>query len=132
MTRKGRGKRDPIEGDIEVALNPGAFIPGRACSSFVTDLRRVATKVEKVNGTNPARAVELYETFLAGCYEKAHELDDSSGSFREFVGDLFCAWIKARQAAGADPNDTAARLLAWMDDTLGASATTWRRRPSRR
>ena len=29
---------------------------------------------------------------------------------------LFCGWIKARQAGGSDPADTAARLLAWMDD----------------
>jgi hypothetical protein len=33
-----------------------------------------------------------------------------------FVADLFCGWIKARQAAGADPDQTAALLSAWMDD----------------
>jgi len=31
--------------------------------------------------TDPARAVKLYETFLAGCHAKADELDDSTGSF---------------------------------------------------
>jgi len=34
MTRKARGKSDPIEQDIDLALNPGAFIPEPARSSF--------------------------------------------------------------------------------------------------
>ena len=59
----------------------------------------------------PARAVALYETFLAGSYEKAEELDDSSGNFGMFVDGLFRGWVKARQAAGADPDETARRLL---------------------
>ena len=66
--------------------------------------------------TAPERAVSLYETFLAGCYEKAEEIDDSSGSFSQFVGQLFCGWINARQTVGADAGETATRLLAWMDD----------------
>jgi hypothetical protein len=65
--------------------------------------------------TDPAQAVSLYDTFLAGCYEKAEEIDGSSGSFGQFVGELCCGWIEARQAAGADPDETAARLLAWME-----------------
>ena len=57
---------------------------------------------------------------LAGSYEKAEELDDSSGNFGMFVDGLFCGWVKARQAAGADPDETAHRLVAWMDsDTYG-------------
>lgn len=116
MTRKSSSKRDRIEHPIESALNPGVFIVERACFSFVSDLQQVAAKIATLTGTEPSRAVDLYETFLAGCYEKANELDDSSGSFGQFVEDLFCGWIKARQAADADPEETAARLLAWMDD----------------
>lgn len=67
-------------------------------------------------GSEPARAVALYEAFLAGCYEKAEELDDSSGSFGTFVGELFCGWVKARQAAGASPEDTATRSLGWIEE----------------
>jgi hypothetical protein len=33
--------------------------------------------------------VSLYETFLAGCYEKVEEIDGSSGSFGQFVGRKF-------------------------------------------
>ncbi len=62
------------------------------------------------------RAAGLYEIFLAGCREKGEELDDSSGSFGQFAKDLICRWIKARQGAGAGADETAATLLAWMDN----------------
>ena len=116
MTRKPRSKPDPLEHQIELALDPGAFIPDRACFSFVCGLEEVAGRIAELTTTEPARAIALHETFLAGCYEKAEELDDSSGSFGQFVDQLFCGWIKARQAAGADPGETAVRLLACMDD----------------
>jgi tetratricopeptide (TPR) repeat protein len=114
MSRKSRGRADPIERQIELALSPGTFIRDHACFSFVSGLEEVAAGIGKLN--DPARAVALCETFLAGCYEKAEELDDSSGSFGQFVGGLVREWIKARQTSGADPDETAARLLAWMDD----------------
>jgi len=88
----------------------------RACFHFVSDLDEVAAKIAKLTNTDPARAVALYETFLAGCHEKAEEVNDSSGSLGQFVDELFCGWIKARQAACADPDETAPRLLGWMDD----------------
>ena len=116
MARKPRARTDPLEGEIELALNPGSFIPSRACFSFVADLDGVAAMIAKLTQTDPVRAISLYETFLAGCYEKAEEQDDSSGGFGQFVGELFCGWIQARQAAGTDPGETATRLLAWMDD----------------
>ncbi len=116
MTQKPRVKADPLEQEIEQALNPGVFIADRACFSFVSDLDDIAAGIAKLADTDPTRAVALHETFLAGCYEKAEELDDSSGSFGQFVDELFCGWIKARQAGGADPDETAARLLGWMDD----------------
>jgi uncharacterized Zn finger protein len=33
-----------------------------------------------------------------------------------FIDGLFRGWVKARQAAGADPDETARRLVGWMDD----------------
>jgi hypothetical protein len=116
MTRKARGKIDPIEQEIELALNPGAFIPDRACFSFVSNLDEVAAKIAKLIASEPARAVTLYEAFLAACYLKIEELDDSSGSFGQFVDELYCGWVKARQAGGTDPDETASRLLEWMDE----------------
>ena len=116
MIRKRPTKVDPIEQEIELALNPGAFIPDGACFAFVSDLDEVAAKMAKLTTTDPSRAVALYETFLAACYAKIEELDDSSGSFGQFVGDLYCGWIRARQAEGANPDETVSRLLAWMDN----------------
>jgi len=115
MNRKSRHKTDLIEQAIELALNPGSFIPDRACFSFVSDLDQVAAKIATLVASEPSPAVTLYETFLAACHSKVEELDDSSGSFSRFVGDLYCGWIKARQAAEANPDETAARLLSWMD-----------------
>jgi hypothetical protein len=115
MTRKQRRQGDPIEQEIERALNPGAFIRDHACFSFVSDLDAVAAMIARLVSSDPARAVTLYETFLAACYVKIEELDDSSGSFGQFVDDLYCGWIEARQADGADPDETASRLLTWMD-----------------
>jgi len=116
VTRGSRAKADPIEHEMELALDPGAFVPDRACFSFVSDLDEVAAKVAELVASDPSRAVTLYETFLAACYAKAGEVDDSSGRFGQLLDDLYCAWIRARQAAGADPDETASRLLAWMDD----------------
>ncbi|MGH8471900.1 MAG: DUF6880 family protein, partial [Gammaproteobacteria bacterium] len=116
MTRKPRRKPDPFERAIELALHPAAFIPDRACFSFVSGLEEIAASIAELKQSDLDRAIRLYETFLAGCYEKVEELDDSSGGFGQLVADLYCGWIEARQAAGADPNDTATRLLAWMDN----------------
>ena len=109
-------KTDPLEREIEVVLHPGHFISHGAGWSFVEGLERVEERIAKLVPNVPARAVALYETFLAGSYEKAEELDDSSGNFGMFVGSLFRGWVRARQASGADPDETALRLVAWMGD----------------
>jgi len=44
MTRKPRGKLDPLEHEIAMALKPGAFLPDRACYSFVSGLEGVGAK----------------------------------------------------------------------------------------
>lgn len=116
MTGLAGRQLDPVEDQIEAALEPGSFVSYRACWPFLEGLDEVAAEVAGLVDTAPARAVTLYETFLAGCHEKAEEVDDSGGGFGLFVGELFCGWIRARQAAGGDPAQTAARLVAWMDE----------------
>ncbi len=116
MTRvKRRRRRDPIDHAMELALRLGDFVDYGAAWSFVTGLEEVGGQIEKLLHHEPEHAIDLYETFIAGCYEKADEIDDSSGNFGMFVEDLFCGWIKARQAAGSDADKTAERLLNWMD-----------------
>ena len=107
---------DPVERQIERAFLPGEFIYDRACFSFVRGLEQVLDKIKELIAAEPSRSVALCEVFLAGCHAKANELDDSSGSFGRFARELICLWIKARQASGAAPNETAETLLRWMDD----------------
>jgi hypothetical protein len=105
-----------MDGMIEDAFQPGRFIPYHAGYSFVSNLRRAADEIAKLVASEPARAVTLYETFLAGCNAKAEEIDDSDGELGTFAGGLYCGWIIARQVAGADSDETANLLLGWMDD----------------
>ncbi len=117
MNRAQRGRRrESIEQAMELALRLEDFIDYGAAWSFVSELEEVEQDIQKLLGEEPARAVALYETFIAGCYEKAEEIDDSSGSFGMFVESLFCGWIHARQAADSNVEETAQRLLGWMDN----------------
>jgi tetratricopeptide (TPR) repeat protein len=116
MSRKRRSRVEAFEDHIERVLNPGAFIADRASFSFVSGLEELAAEIGKLSESDPARGVALYEAFLAGCYAKAEEIDDSSGIFGQFVQALFCRWISARERDGADAEETALRLMGWMDD----------------
>jgi hypothetical protein len=87
-TRRKPRRRDPLESALEAALRPGQFIGWRSGWEFVAGLEMVSRQLARLVRTRPGRAVRLYETFLAACHEKAEELDDSSGDFGAFVGDL--------------------------------------------
>jgi uncharacterized protein DUF6880 len=109
---------------MEVALQPGRFIASAAGWDFVSSLEGVDGHLAELVRADPERAMSLYETFLAGCYEKAEELDDSSGNFGMFVVSLYCGWLKARQAARADVDATARWLLERMEnDPYGFAST---------
>ncbi len=113
------GKRkqiDPIEKAIEAALSPGRFISYNAAWSFMEDVQGVADDINKIIRKEPERAARLYEIFIAACHEKADEIDDSSGNFGMLVEELFQGWIKARQGANLDPDETAISLISWMED----------------
>ena len=124
MTRRRPARQDPLEVAIEVALQPGRFIAYRASLDFVSSLEEVAGQLKPLVRTDTRRVVGLYETFLAGCYEKAEELDDSSGNFSTLIASLYCGWIRARQAASADADETARLLLGRMqNDPYGFTST---------
>jgi len=119
MKPRSSGKRkqiDPLEQAMEAALSPGSFISYNAAWSFVHDVQGVANDIGEIIKNEPERAAHLFETFIAACHEKADEIDDSSGNFGMLVEDLFRGWIKARQGANADPDETARSLLSWMED----------------
>ena len=114
MKKREPVERDPLEAAIETALRPGQFIDWRMASAFTSDLDEVAAEINQLASADPGRAVRLYESFMAGCYEKTEEIDDDA--FGIFIERLYCGWLKARQAAGADPDETASLLLDRMRD----------------
>lgn len=115
MKKREPVERDPLEVGVETALRPGQFIDWRMESTFTSDLHAIAAQIDQLVLTNPQRAVRIYESFLAGCYEKAQEIDDD-GYFGQFVEALYCGWVKARQTAEADPDKTAGLLLDRMEN----------------
>jgi hypothetical protein len=116
LSPRKRKQFDPLERAMEEALSPGSFISYDAAWAFVGDVRDVANDVAEIIKKEPQRAAHLYETFIAACHEKADEIDDSSGSFGMLVEELFCDWIKARQAANHDPGEIAKALIYWMEE----------------
>ncbi len=111
-------RRDTFERIIEATLLPDVFVGDDASWEFVRDLEAVREQIRRAidePGQEARRAVAWLELFIAGCYEKSEEIDDSSGLFGSFVVTLFCDWIRARQAAGAPAFDTVRMLLSWIE-----------------
>jgi len=113
MTKK---QLDELERDIERALRPGTYVGHRERADFIEAVEAVKAKITPLirEDGGAARAIALLELFIAGCYEKAEEIDDSGGDFGQFVSELFCDWIRARQAAMADPEETVKSLYSWV------------------
>jgi tetratricopeptide (TPR) repeat protein len=108
---------DPLLKQIEQELRPGSFIPYSHMSGFTRHLGQVEKKLRQIIGSGEAeRAVRLYEVFLAGCYEKLDECDDSDGYLGSFWQTLFCGWVAARQAAGCSAADTVHQILMWDEN----------------
>ncbi len=103
---------------IESALAPDCWVPYGEAVSFVRRLESVDEEINKLIPTEPALALSLYETFLAGCYYKVEQIDDSDGELGAFVGRLYVRWTQARQASGAAPIETARQLARWMDENV--------------
>ncbi|MBN2719445.1 MAG: hypothetical protein JXX14_26575 [Deltaproteobacteria bacterium] len=105
-----------LEVEIERALAPGHFVDWREGYAFIRRLEQVEETISGLVDASPDCAADLYETFLAGCFEKAEEIDDSSDYLGMFITELFKGWVLARKSEAANPEETALRLLKWMDD----------------
>jgi hypothetical protein len=115
---EGKSKRssDPLEAAIESALAPGTFIPEDFTSHFVDQLDAVREDILRlVQAGEAPRAATLIEVFLAACHAKADEIDDSSGFFGNFAGGLALDWIRARQTAGAEPEEIVRAIHRWTE-----------------
>ena len=109
-------RTNPLVLVIERSLAPGTFIPYGRSWDFVRGLEKIKDQIDATVKAGEARdAVELYEVFLAGCYDKANELDDSGGNLGMFFHELFVSWIEASQQAGRDPEETVQSILRWLD-----------------
>lgn len=92
---KGRAaRRDPMDSLIVSALAPGDYIGWNEGFSFCANLRHLEGEIAKVADADPARAVTLYETVLAGCNAKAEDVGDSDGG---------AAIQPRRRSSGVDP-----------------------------
>ena len=109
------------------ALRPGRYISEHASCSFVNELESVATRIAEAD---PERAVGLYETFIAACYEKASEVDDSSGYLGMFSGSLFARWVTplGRQSPPTRPTPWPGCLGGWRGTSMGSGRTLRRHR----
>ena len=103
---------------IEAALAPDCWVPYSETVSFVRRLESVAEEIGTLPSTEAALALSLYETFLAGCYYKVEQIDDSDGELGAFVVRLYVRWTQARHSSGAAPIETARQLARWMDEDL--------------
>jgi len=113
---KRRCKKDEWIAAIEDALDPGAFVSYNQAWRFVEGLEHVKDRLDTLAGDDPERAIEPYELFLSGCYDKADEIDDSGGGLGDFFQGLFLSWVKARQRAKCDTEQTVKQILAWIEN----------------
>lgn len=116
MSSKKKKQIDSLEKAMEAVLSPGRFISYEDAWMFVGYVQAVADQITRLIRKEPERAARLFETFIAACHEKAEEIDDSSGGFGDMVETLFGSYVKARQRAKCDPEETVDFLLFWMED----------------
>lgn len=102
---------------IEKYLDLGRFIPYGEVWGFINNLENIKHQIDDlVKQGDTEQAVGLYELFIAGCYEKIEEIDDSSGSMGMFFEELFCSWVISRQKAMLAPEETVKQMLKMIDN----------------
>ena len=99
------------------ALQPGRFLG--STKEIFRLIRRLEGIQGKIRGIlkrgRAGEALGLFWILLQKVLEKAPELGGSGGAYALFFEGLFCDWVRARQAAGADPRETARVYLAWAE-----------------
>ena len=110
---------EAIEHKIEEALAPGAFIRDAESFTFASLLESVKAEIDALVDVDGGAktAATLFETFAAACVAKANanEIDDSSGSFGEFVRSLLLSCMRAQQRAGVPAADVVRKMRWWID-----------------
>jgi hypothetical protein len=105
---------------IEYSLAFGHFISWREAHSFCEELEEVLNELEDFAKENPKSALSVFEVFIAGCLEKANELDDSGGNLGMFMNDLFLKWTLCCEASKMSEKEYLQNLKHWMKvDEMG-------------
>ena len=110
---------------IENSLELGTFINYDEAFSFVDGLEYAKKQLQELFGSNQEQLFELYNVFLAGCFEKAEEIFDDLCSFETFVRNLFPDWVVAAQIS-MSPEVLLKRLENWENsDDYGLASGVW-------
>ena len=114
---EGKQHVNSLMSQMENALDIGRFISYNEGWNFIQGLEDIKKRIDYlVENGEAGETIHLYEMFLSGCYEKADEIDDSSGSLGMFFEALFCSWVRARQKAECSSKETIYQILKWMDN----------------
>jgi tetratricopeptide (TPR) repeat protein len=108
------------EKKIELSLAFGYFISWREAYSFCQELEGVLNELSDYAKENPKSALPLFKIFIAGCLEKANELDDSGGNLGMFLDDLFLKWTWCCEASEMPKEEYLQNLKHWLTvDEMG-------------
>jgi len=111
---------------IEEALKFGRFIEYKEGYDFLERLNRPLEMIQRlVTCGQYVQAVRYYELFIAGCYHKADEVDDSADGLGMFLDDLLVGWIKARQKAGLPAQETVDLVIKWIENDDSGFCCGW-------
>ncbi len=105
--------RDIIDG----AVCPGRFISHYEEYEYIGELEEAREYLRGMSTDKRfySAATELYEYFIASCYEKIEEIDTET-QFHDFVESLFADWIQVRQISGCSGEETLRLLSNWEQD----------------
>jgi len=99
---------------IECAIDLGCFISHYEEHEYIGRLEEAREYLRGMSTDKQfySATVELYEYFIACCYEKIEEIDTET-DFHYFVESLFSDWIHVRQISGCGAEETLSLLLKW-------------------
>lgn len=120
VKRKNRQKANKISiveetrDIIDCAVSPGRFIRHYEEQDYIRELEEAREYLRGMSSDKCfySAAAELYEYFIASCYEKIEEVDTET-DFHYFVESLFADWIHVRQISGCSDEETLRLLSNW-------------------
>ncbi len=116
VTGNARRPADPLEREIEAALDPGRSVGDPACLSFVSGLEEVENEIAELTGTAPAPGGRPVRGVPGRLFREGGGTRRLQRHLRHVRRRHVLRLGQGAAGAGPAPEETAARLLAWMDD----------------